>query len=195
MHSQHATATQVATGEAQAVEMARLTHQPCLCHSQWRSGHLVDPRGLGPCDLPRRRLAAGSWNRRRWRWRGRVGDRLRRRRRRSRLRASREQSRRNHDGNQRGITQLPEANRFSGKVGHLFLSSTVERRIPYDNLKAIDSNDKLRRTFPPAQKIGFDRRNPPWVGSSMARHTEGPSMRISPLLPREATSFWSARSF
>jgi hypothetical protein len=96
-----------------------------------------------------------------------------RRRRRSRLRASREQSRRNHDGNQRGMTQLPEASRFSGKVGHLFFSSTVERRIRYDNLKAIDSNDKLRRAFPPTQKIGFGRRNPPWVGSSMAGHTGG----------------------
>jgi len=67
--------------------------------------------------LEGRRLAADNRNRRRrrWRWRGRIGDRLRRRRRRG---ASREQRRWNHDGNQRGITQLPEAGHFFGDVGH-----------------------------------------------------------------------------
>jgi hypothetical protein len=59
--------------------------------------------------------AADTRNRRRRWWRGRIGDRLLLRRRRGRLRgACRDKRRRNHDGDQRGVTD------FFGNVRHPF---------------------------------------------------------------------------
>jgi hypothetical protein len=118
---------------------------------------------------------------------------LRRRRGSWRGGASGEQRRWNHDGDQRGIAQLPEAGHFFGNVGHKF-SSTVERPVQYDNPKVIDSQGKRSTRHsgsrPAAQKSTLAAATLNDVG-----RTGGRSMRILLLLPLEATSFPMARSF
>jgi hypothetical protein len=127
--------------------------------------------------LPCRWSAANWRHRRRRRRRGRYGNRLLWRRR-LRRGASRDQRRRNHDGEQRGSAQPTEASLLFGNVVHPFPpelreSSTLQRA--ESDRQRLTSKGALR--FPPRWQ-----KHRPW------RSPRGRTMKPLLLQPLEASS-------